>query len=170
MSAGFEQTYRAELGYVLQALRRLGVPEASLEDAAHDVFLSVHARWSSYEPARPVRPWLFAFAARVASNVRQRVKPGVAEPLETVADPSLTPEQRSIGASERRLVHRALASLDDEKRAIFVLHELDQVPVPEAARALGLNVDTAWSRLRAARQCFNDACLKLLDGPEVSHE
>ena len=163
-----ESVYRQELGYVLQTLRRLAVPQAALEDVAHDVFITVQAKLPGYDPTRPLKPWLFAISARSASNFHDRAhhRRESFEPADA-EDPSLGPEGHSEAAAARRLVGRALQTLDADKRAIFVLHELDQVPVPEAAQALGVGADTAWSRLRAARKQFNEACLTMLAPAEV---
>src|SRR6185437_13908682 len=67
----FRTLFEAELDYVFATLRRLGVAPRDLEDVTHEVFLRVHARWDEYDPARPVRPWIFAFAFRLASDYRR---------------------------------------------------------------------------------------------------
>src|SRR5262245_45054218 len=67
----FRAVFEAELDYVFATLRRLGVPPRDLEDVAHEVFLRVHQRWNEYDPSRPLRPWLFAFALRLASDYRR---------------------------------------------------------------------------------------------------
>src|SRR5438552_2588961 len=64
--------FDAHAGYVWSTLRRLGVPSADLEDLTHDVFLQVYRRLDVYDPLRPVRPWLFGFAYRIASQHRRR--------------------------------------------------------------------------------------------------
>lgn len=167
-----ETLYRQELGYVLQSLKRLGVPAASVEDVAHDVFITVKSRLQDYDEARPVRPWLFGIAMRSAANHRAKahLRRETNEEADAV-DLSHGPAELSEAASARRLVARALKSLEDDKRSIFILHELDEVPVPEAALALGVPVDTAWSRLRAARRQFNEVCLSLMTATqERRHE
>ncbi|HMV69511.1 MAG TPA: sigma factor-like helix-turn-helix DNA-binding protein, partial [Myxococcota bacterium] len=60
-----------------------------------------------------------------------------------------------------RLVHAALARIDGAQREVFVAHELGGTPVPEIARALGIPVDTAWSRLRRGRRAFGQAARRL---------
>jgi len=60
-------------------------------------------------------------------------------------------------AEEVRLLHRILDRLDDDKRAVFVLAELEQMTAPEIAEALSVNLNTVYSRLRAARAAFEDA-------------
>ena len=60
-------------------------------------------------------------------------------------------------AEEIRLFYSLLETLDDDKREVFVLAELEQMSVPEIADTLSLNVNTVYSRLRAARQAFERA-------------
>jgi RNA polymerase sigma-70 factor, ECF subfamily len=45
-----------------------------------------------------------------------------------------------------------LDTLDDDKRATFVLFEIEQVPMKEIAAAMGCPLQTAYARLHAARQ------------------
>ena len=63
--ARFRRLFDEHFTYVWTSLRRLGVPEREREDLSNEVFFRVHRRISDYDPARPGRPWLFAFAVRV---------------------------------------------------------------------------------------------------------
>jgi RNA polymerase sigma-70 factor (ECF subfamily) len=54
-------------------------------------------------------------------------------------------------------LYKLLDELTPDQRAIFVLVELEEMNVPEAAAATGANVHTATSRLKAARQRFEAA-------------
>ena len=56
-----------------------------------------------------------------------------------------------------RVLHRLLDELDDDKRTVFVLAELEQTTAPEIADALGIPLNTVYSRLRAARIEFDKA-------------
>ena len=71
-SHGFDAIFEAEFAYLWTSLRRLGVPTRDVEDVTHDVFLAVHKHLHEYDPARSIRPWLFAFAFRFASDYRRR--------------------------------------------------------------------------------------------------
>jgi RNA polymerase sigma-70 factor, ECF subfamily len=155
----FAELYAQHFDYVCHSLRRLGIPPGALEDVAQEVFLRVHAKLDTYDAARPPRPWLFGIALREASTWRQRASQRRELPT---AEPPLavderTPEGAAQGAQLRRQVLQALEALDEQKRAVFILHDVDGTPVPEIARALELPVNTAWSRLRSARQAFNAA-------------
>src|SRR5215204_1980030 len=70
----FKELFAANARYVWCTLRRLGAHDAELEDLTHDVFLQVFRHWRDYDPARAIKPWLFAFALRVASQARRRTR------------------------------------------------------------------------------------------------
>lgn len=166
LTGSFERIYEQEVGYVLETLRRLGAHAADVPDLAHDVFLVVHQRLGTYDTSRPIRPWLFGIAYRVFSDFRRsaRVRREVAEPVTEAVDTAntVTLEERLAHEQDRRLVHEALASLDEELRAVFVLHELDEVSIPDASEALGVPLNTLYSRLRTARRKFSEAARRQL--------
>ena len=70
--ADFTRLYESEFDYVWNALRRLGIAEAHVEDVAHDVFTTAWKKLADYDPTRPIRPWLFGIAYRLASDFRAR--------------------------------------------------------------------------------------------------
>jgi RNA polymerase sigma-70 factor (ECF subfamily) len=148
---------------VWTSLRRLGIPESDCEDTVQEVFFRVHRSLASLDPSRPVRPWLFAFAARVASEHRRRAhhKREVMTEVEAV-DARPGADVQMAAAERRRLLARALESLDDEKRAVVILHDLDDTPVPEIAQALGIPEGTAYSRLRNGRAQLAAALRRLV--------
>lgn len=138
-----------------RTLRRLGVAERDVEDLAHEVFLAVHKELHKYDPARPLRPWLFAFCFGSASHYRRKARretvDGVAHEIEDGADGADTLLDRE---RQRQLVLQALDGIELERRAVFVLHELDGVNCEQIAVSLEIPVGTVYSRLRVARQEF----------------
>jgi RNA polymerase sigma-70 factor, ECF subfamily len=152
----FRDFFRNNLGYVCESLRRLGVPSADAEDLAHELFMTVYRRFEEYDRTRPPRPWLFAFAVRLASGYRQRAR-FVRETLGIKGDvPTDAPDAEMLLARDgsRRQVYAALAALPLDRRIVFVMHELDERSVPDIARELEIPVQTAYSRLHAARETF----------------
>ncbi len=148
------QVFEAHFAYVWGSLRRLDVREADLEDQAHEVFLKVHSHLHQYDPARPIRPWLFAFAFRVASDYRRLARHRIevlGAHVEAV-DPERPADAGIQLAEDRALLASALDTVALERRAVLMLHELDEVPVPAIASALGIPVGTASSRLRLGRE------------------
>jgi RNA polymerase sigma-70 factor (ECF subfamily) len=152
--------YEAEFDYVWHCLRRFGVRRAELEDAAHEVFLVVHRRLSDFDPTRPLRPWLAGISFRVASDQRRRahVRREVADAnLEPPEDESKGPEALLEDQERRGLVNRALESLDLDRRAVLVLHDIDGHAMPAIAEQLEVPLNTCYSRLRLAREQFKSA-------------
>ena len=159
----FRAVFDAHYAYVVSSLRRLGVAEGDREDAAIEVFLRVHTHLAAYDAGRPMRPWLFAFAARVALEFRRSARRG--PPMVQSETTGETPAPAHPGgidsADARDLVMAALEALDDDKRHVFVLHDLDDCSVPDIAAALGLPEGTIYTRLRAARTRFTQAVRRL---------
>ncbi|WP_437310184.1 RNA polymerase sigma factor [Sorangium sp. So ce388] len=152
----FDAVYDEHADFVWRSLRRLGVREASLDDALQDVFLVVHRRLGEFEPRSSVKAWLFAIVCRVARDHRRLVrrKEGHEELPAGVPDRAPGPAERLEKAEALKLVDALLAELDDEKRAVFVMAEIEELSAPEIAAALDVKLNTVYSRLRAARRDF----------------
>jgi RNA polymerase sigma-70 factor, ECF subfamily len=147
----FRELFDREASYVWTSLRRLGVPDRDLEDLSHEVFVRVYQRLDQYDPSRPIRPWLFAFAVRVAAEDRKRARHRY-EQLGSADDASaLAVSPEGPASSDAEIIRVALDALDMDKRATVVLHDLDGYSVPEIAQALTIPEGTIYSRLRAAR-------------------
>jgi RNA polymerase sigma-70 factor, ECF subfamily len=158
-----ESVYREHFASVWRLLRRLGVPEAQLDDAAQDVFLVVHRKLDDFDARAPLRSWIFAIAARVASEYRRRVVRARTEPLDDrIVDASASPARLTEMQESVRLLHAVLGELDENKRTVFVLSELEQLSAPEIASVLGENLNTVYSRLRSARKHFDRALSRRL--------
>lgn len=122
---------------------------------AHDVFVAVLNQFDAYDPSRPIKPWLFGFAFRIASQYRRkarRVEPLV-EP-DRLVDPGTRPDAEYERARKRRMVQMALEEIELDRRAVFVMHDLDSCTGEEIARALEIPLGTVYSRLRLAREDF----------------
>lgn len=158
----FRALFDGELRYVWTSLGRLGIEERDREDLASEVFMRVHQRIDRLDPARPPRPWLFAFAVRVASEHRRRarVRSETLGPMSDAAPQAVEPRSASA-ADDRELVYRALECLDIDRRAVFVMHFLDGFNIPKIARTLEIPLGTAYTRLRAAREAFTAAVRRM---------
>ena len=160
-SLDFSTLFTLELAYVVRSLRRLGVSPADVEDLAHDVFIAVHGELENFDQTRPVRPWLFGFAFRVASNYRRKLKPANELEAAELLDPRPLAEEELVRAADRALVVKALESIPLVRRAVFILYEIDGVPIVDAARILEIPEGTAHSRLSKAREEFATAVTRL---------
>ncbi len=164
--------YEAEVDWVVQTLRRLGVPERDQDDLAHDLFVVVHRRLADYDPTRPIRPWLFGIAFRLVSDHRRRVRHHREQSVavsDEAADPRSTIDAQAHARHALGLVARALDQLDYERRAVFVMHELDGFSIPEIAKVIDAPLNTLYSHLRRARQQFRAAVEALGIEPEADH-
>lgn len=155
-----DQLYRECFDMVWRGLARLGVPAQHLDDAVQDVFLAAHRRAADFEGRSTPRSWVFGFAVNVARDHRRRLRTRACmEALEhdPPADRSSQPDHLAARSEAVALLDRILDTLDDDRRSVFVMVEYEQMTVPEVAAALGVNVNTVYTRLRAARADFEGA-------------
>lgn len=163
MPVALEQLYGTELPAVFGFLYRLGARGHDLEDLAHDVFVTAVRRWSSYDPTKPVRPWLMGISFRVMSDFRRRKSVQREEPTEQVeaTDESAGAEQKVEQREARELVDEALESLHVDRRAVFVMFELEGIGAAEISELIGTPLATTYSRLRIGREEFASAVRRI---------
>lgn len=153
----FRALYDAHASFVFRNLRRLGVADADVEDRLQEVFVVAHRRWAEFiDLGHGPRAWLFQIALRVASDARRHrrrhpVDPDGGAALEREA---IDPPQAALLAQRQALdlLDRALERIEMGRRAVLVLHEIEQMTAPEIARTLEIPLNTVYSRLRVARQ------------------
>ena len=142
--AALTEIYDRHVRFVWRNLRRLGVPNSSVEDAVQDVFLVVHRRLPEFQARSQLRTWLFAIVLRVAHNYRRSSR------------------RRQAVLVEGDPVDFVSIEMDDHKRAVFALMELEQMNERAAAEALGVKMNTAYSRRLGARAIFAAAVAELV--------
>jgi RNA polymerase sigma-70 factor (ECF subfamily) len=158
----FEDVYGEHFAFVWRSVRRLGIDMSAVDDVVQDVFLVAHRRMDDFEARSSMKTWLFGIALRVVRDHRRtlRRKPAqlggtaaVETDMDGVNDASARgPLEHVTEREAARTLHALLDELDDDKRAVLVLAELEQMTVPEIAEAVETNVNTVYSRLRAARR------------------
>lgn len=159
----FEDVYKTCFAFVFRNAKRLGVGDASIDDVVQEVFLVVHRRLHDYDGRVPINGWIFGILSHVVRGhrrtLRRKYRPMVQSELDAEAtrdvissavEPLRIIEQREAA----RLLLGLLDSLDDDKRELLVLSELEQLTVPEIAEAMGTNVNTVYSRVKAAKKAF----------------
>jgi RNA polymerase sigma-70 factor, ECF subfamily len=163
----FAALYAEHFQFVWRCLRGLGVSGAQLEDAAQDVFVVIHRRLPTFEGSATLRTWIFGIVRRVAYRYRRSAsrKPsgGTANPEAPTSDPG--PHERAQDLQAAAFVDEFTSTLDHRKREVFVLGVLEGLPVPEIAEALGIPLNTAYTRLRRARAEFRKALAQRLETP-----
>lgn len=149
--------------FLWRSLRRLGVCEADLADAAQQVFLVISARLVEIRRGCE-RAFVFQAALRVAANVRRarhRRREVPDEELHEHDDTTPGPESQADHRRRRAQLDAILESLALDVRAVFVLSELEGLSMAEIAGLLSIPAGTVASRLRRARAQF-DAQVKRL--------
>jgi len=163
----FAELFNEHAPFVLRVMRHLGVAPADLNDQCQEVFVAVFQGLSSFEGRSSERTWIYGICLRVASNHRRRAyvrrERAVSEPPEQVDEQDLVDavEQRQGWPMLRGLLDR----LDAEKREVFVLYELEELPMKEVASLCDCPLQTAYSRLRAARRILLEAYQEQRDAP-----
>lgn len=152
----FRALYDAHVAFVWRNLRRLGVAPADVEDKVQEVFVIAHRRFGEFEErGHGPRAWLFQILLRVASDARRHkrrhpVDPdgGVAQDRQAIEAPQAAHVARKEALD---LLDQALACIEVNRRAVLVLHEIEQMTAPDIARTLEIPLNTVYSRLRVAR-------------------
>ncbi len=154
----FDHVFSDSRPFVWRVLGRLGVARADVADVCQEVFLIVHRKLDEYD-GRPVRAWCYGICLRVAADYRKRAHRRHERIMEALPDPGVAAEQD--GALElaraRARLAQVLAELDQGKREVFVLYELEELTMSEVAQIVGCPLQTAYSRLHAARKAVRAA-------------
>lgn len=155
-----EEVVRRHLPSVWRVLRRAGVAEADCDDVCQEVFCTYAAKEASVS-AGAEKSYAIGIALRKAADYRKsngrRPWARAAAQTHEVKSPSPDPETTAVARQELAQLDAALAELKDEYREVFVLVELEQLTLNEAAAVLGLSPGTVSSRLHRGRDRFASA-------------
>lgn len=165
----FRALYDAYAAFVWRNLRRLGVSDADVEDKVQEVFVVAHRRWTDFtDRGHGPRAWLFQIALRVASDARRHRRRHPVDPDGGIAQDRASiepPQAKEVARKEAvDLLDRALSSIDLGRRAVLVLHEIEQMTAPEIAKTLEIPLNTVYSRLRVARTELEQEIARLTGG------
>lgn len=159
----FRDVYAEHLRFVWRVVRRLGVPLADAEDVCQEVFVVVHRKLGEFAHRSSLKTWLYAIAFRCASEYRRRGH--VRRELLTDHDHAGTIDAPQLDSVDRQrargLLDEILQELDDDKRAVFVFYEIEQMTMAEVAEIVACPLQTAYSRLHAARDHVQAAAARL---------
>jgi RNA polymerase sigma-70 factor (ECF subfamily) len=155
----FSQVYAQYFDFVWSSARHLGVGNAAIDDVVQEVFIVIHAKLHTLQHPESLRSWIYGIARRTVSGHRRANRPeesmcALYEKLAPPGPAQMTPLEIAEQKAQLELLSSLLAEIDEPKREVFVLAELEEMSVPEIAEALEIPLNTAYSRLRAARQAF----------------
>jgi RNA polymerase sigma-70 factor (ECF subfamily) len=165
LDANFDEIYESMVQYVWNVVSRMGVHRSDAEDVVQEVFVIVHRRLDDFEGRAQLKTWVFKIAVHVVQHYfrTHARKPGDRATAKGTEILSLVERQENGPAAEverrerLRTLDGLLDQLDEPKRAVFVLAEIEQLTLSEIAEIVELNANTVASRLRSARQGFEKA-------------
>jgi len=156
-----QAVYEAHFDFVWRTARRLGIRPPQLDDIVQEVFMVVQRRLGEFEERAAIRTWLYAITRHV---VRAQFRRNTRKPPPLHADADETcdtrdpgPESATLANEGRKLLYALLDELDEDKREVFVLAQLEEMTGPEIAEALELPLSNVYSRIEAAQKAFDRA-------------
>lgn len=157
--------HEAHAEFVWSTLYRLGIREADLPDLLQEVFLVAHRRADSFDGTSKATTWLYSICAKVASTHRRRAhvrREELYDPT-TRVDRASEPRADDLVAEKRAkaTLYEILDVLEPEKRAVFVMFELEERPCAEIAETFGIPLGTVHSRIHSARADFEKELSRL---------
>jgi RNA polymerase sigma-70 factor (ECF subfamily) len=146
-------------------LRRFLNRQDIVEDAFQETFLQLYASRDSFDPTRPLRPWLFTIAANKARDALRKQQREATTSIGTMSEPEevsiddvlntlasydVTPLDELNQAETTAKVREIIANMPDNLREILILAYFDQFSYKHMADMLGIPIGTVKSRLHTA--------------------
>lgn len=159
----FTSVYDRYFSYIWRSVQCLGVPASQADDVVQEVFVIAHDKLASFEGRSSLKTWLYGIAVHRARHHKQARRRAGDQDVdsEMLRAPDATrPDHRVENAEAVRVLSAILSSLDDDQREVFVLAELEELSAPEIAIALGIKLNTVYSRLRLGREAFAKAAAR----------
>jgi RNA polymerase sigma-70 factor (ECF subfamily) len=154
------QVFDEHARYVFRVLKYFGVRDADVQDVCQEVFITVHRKIGEFEGRSSVRTWLYRICQHAASDHRRRayVRREVTTDLGASEDPDSSRIEDGAARTEARsTLEYLLERLDEQKRQVFVLYEIEGLTMKEVCEIADCPLQTAYSRLHAARKILTDA-------------
>ena len=125
----------------------------------------IHSRLHTVQHPEALRSWIYGVARRTVSGYHRARRVKEASGAALAVEPSAQPRPRTpldfVEQNDQvKLLFNLLEELDEAKREVFSMVELDELTVPEIAEILEIPLNTAYSRVRAARQAFEEALVR----------
>lgn len=149
----FDSLFEQHVARVWRTLRRLGVADADVDDCTQEVFVVIHRQLSGFEGRSSIETWIYGICLRVAAKHRRSARVRREVLVGEVCEDTFDADQEDSvqRAQARAVLDEVLAELDDDKRRVFVLHDLEELGMKEVAELEQCPVQTGYYRLHAAR-------------------
>jgi RNA polymerase sigma-70 factor (ECF subfamily) len=155
----FKDIYKTYFDFVWSSAGHLGAASEAIDDIVQDVFLVIHAKLHTLQRPEALRSWIYGIVRRTVSDHRRARKVRAAAGAILISEPKprqRTPLDFTEMNSELEVLRRILTKLDEQKREVFVMVEVLEMTAPEVAQSLEIPLNTAYSRLRQAREAFEE--------------
>jgi len=155
----FPDLFRAQAPFVCRCLRRLGLSAADADDVCQEVFLVVHRKLGGFE-GPSVRAWIYGICIRKASDFRKLAYKKRERASAEMPESESPADGADVSLEGRRALarlDRVLTELDEDKRAAFILYEIEGLSLQEVAAACECPLQTVYSRLASARRKIEQA-------------
>lgn len=167
-TAAFASIFEEYGPRIWRAVRHLGVVEADVEDVCQEVFLAVHRGLGRFREESSVWTWIYGICVRQVGLYRRRPYRRRESPLGDELPEGTVPALQERDAETNQLLEKlyaALDQMDDDKRTVYVLYELEGGTMAEVAQIVGCPLQTAYSRLYAARRFIDAAFADRKEAP-----
>ena len=150
----FREIFEAHARFVWRSLLGFGVAESDVADASQQVFMVLHQKLGEIQAGCSLRTFAYGICLRVAADFRGRAHVRRERPYSAAPEPLVEPNQEGEVAQRQALrrLREALDALEPAKREVFVLYEIEELTMKEVAAVVGCPLQTAYSRLHAARK------------------
>jgi RNA polymerase sigma-70 factor (ECF subfamily) len=168
----FKDIYKTYFDFVWSSAGHLGAASEAIDDVVQDVFLVIHGKLHTLQRPEALRSWIYGIVRRTVSDHRRARKVRAAAGAMLISEPKprqRTPLDFTEMNSELDMLKRILSKLDEQKREVFVMVEVLEMTAPEVAQSLEIPLNTAYSRLRQAREAF-EVALSGLNGREPDRQ
>ena len=158
----FDAVYQQYFAFVWSSALRLGASTAALDDVVQEIFVVIHQKLNTLREPSSLRSWIYGIVRRTVSDQRRlqetrtRAAGALAVHVELEQGTPRTPLDLKMRSDQVKLLFSVLEEMPWPKREVFMLAELEEWTVPEIAEALDMPINTAYSRLRAARIAFEE--------------
>lgn len=152
----FEGLYRRLVSRVYGLCLRLTADPSVAEEMTQETFVRVWQKLHLFRGDRPFAPWLLTVATNVVLSDRRKRRRTVdrEDPIEDAPPPAVRPTSVAAGAGVD--LERAIRTLPDGARTVFVLHDVEGFRHEDIAGALGVSVGTTKSQLHRARRMLRE--------------
>ena len=170
----YERLLKGILLLLPPLIRRQRVSSDQVEDIVQDTLLSIHRVRDTYDPERPLVPWLAAIAHRRAIDARRRVarintwEQVSPDQLETFPDPRADRHVELIDLDKRqKWLHRALTHLPRKQRDAVALMKIRGLSVAEAAVVSGQSVGAIKVSMHRAQRALRALVVRMRESGDV---